>query len=392
MSQAVRCPWDGVEPFRLDRAAVDEAFAVRAVLDAAESILHLLQNHRVELGLAEFGTDRDVGLAGVAGVERLVRQFFATVFHVALDACLELLFEFKKAFFIALSVHDGDQYAPGSDNIRVTMKKILLQTTIPYTADDWNITRFSMLRAHLRDGGFDVTSRDKEDLTRIDQSDFDQMWLIAVDTGSGLSAKECEAIARFNKGGRGLLVARDHQDLGSSVCTIDGIGTAHHFHSRNLDPDTAHRTRDDQQARDIDWPNFHSGQNGEYQRIRAAGDRHPLLAREDGSTIEWFPAHPHEGDVSAPPSDHSARVIATGTSKTTGHAFNLIVALEGNGKRGPGVAESSFHHFCDYNWDPRAGAPSFVTDPAGDEVVRDPKRLGDIKRYVRNAARWLAAK
>ena len=48
--------------------------------------------------------------------------------------------------------------------------KILLQTTIPYTRDDWNISRFSKLHAHLRDSGFDVTSRDKEDLSRIDQS------------------------------------------------------------------------------------------------------------------------------------------------------------------------------------------------------------------------------
>jgi hypothetical protein len=268
--------------------------------------------------------------------------------------------------------------------------KILLQTTIPNTQDDWNTSRFSKLTAHLRGSGFDVTSRDKEkDLGRIDQSDFDQLWLFAVDTGSGLSSRECEAIARFNKSGRGILVTRDHQDLGSSVCTINGIGAAHHFHSRNLDPDPTRRQRDDQQTREIDWPNFHSGQNGEYQQIHSAGDRHPLLEREDGSTIQWFPAHPHEGDVDVPRSDHSARVIASGTSKTTGRAFNLIVALDGNGKRGRGVAESSFHHFSDYNWDPRAGAPSFVTDPVGDEVVRDPKRLDDIKRYVHNLATWL---
>src|SRR5712692_5178162 len=115
--------------------------------------------------------------------------------------------------------------------------KILLQTTIPYTRDEWNISRFSKLQAHLQNDGFKVTSRDKtdEDLERIDQSDFDQLWLLAVDTGSGLSSKECEAITRFNKSGRGVLVTRDHQDLGSSVCTINGIGAAHHFHSRNLD-------------------------------------------------------------------------------------------------------------------------------------------------------------
>jgi hypothetical protein len=270
------------------------------------------------------------------------------------------------------------------------LMKILLQTTIPYTSDDWNINRFSLLHAHLRDCGFDVTSRDKDaSLAEIDRSDFDQLWLFAVDPGTGLSGGECAAITRFNQSGRGILVARDHQDLGSSVCTIGGIGAAHYFHSLNPDPDASRRTRDDRQAADIDWPNFHSGQNGEYQRIDVAGERHALLARADGSAIEWFPAHPHEGDVGAPPSEPTARVIATGTSQVTGRPFNLAVAFEPDGKRGRGIAESSFHHFCDYNWDPRSGCPSFVTDPSSDEVIRDPARLDDIRTYVRNVADWL---
>jgi hypothetical protein len=271
--------------------------------------------------------------------------------------------------------------------------KILLQTTIPNISDDWNISRFSQLHACLEQSGFDVTSRNKEKgddlLERIEQTDFDQMWLIAVDTGGALSTVECDSITRFRKSGRGLLVIRDHQDLGSSVCTIGGIGDAHYFHSRNLDPNPERRRRDDQQDADIDWPNYHSGQNGNYQRVAVAGDRHPLLVRKDGSTIEWFPSHPHEGAVGAPPSDPSARVIATGTSETTHRTFNLVVAFEGDSAVGRGVAESSFHHLCDYNWDPRAGCPSFLTDPAGDEVIRDPARLDDIRTYVRNVATWL---
>ncbi len=271
--------------------------------------------------------------------------------------------------------------------------KILLQTTIPNISDDWNISRFSKLQTCLEQAGFDVTSRNKGKgdrlLERIVETDFDQMWLIAVDTGDALTAEECDAITRFRKTGRGLLVVRDHQDLGSSVCTIGGIGAAHHFHSRNIDPNPEHRQRDDQQASDIDWPNYHSGQNGNYQRLAVAGDRHPLLARNDGSTIEWFPSHPHEGAVDAPPLDRSARVIATGRSETTRRPFNLVVAFEGDGANGRGVAESSFHHFCDYNWDPRTGCPSFVADPAGDAVIRDPARLNDIQTYVRNVANWL---
>ena len=266
--------------------------------------------------------------------------------------------------------------------------RILLQTTIPFTADDWSVERFSMLHRLLAESGHEVTSRNRDaSLAGIDRSDFDQIWLFAVDPGHGLDESECEALTRFRASGRGLLVTRDHQDLGSSICKIGGIGAAHHFHSHNPEPDPSRHTRDDRQAANIDWPNYHSGQNGEYQRIGIRGGVHPLLRRADGSPIEWFPAHPHEGSVGAPSAE--ARVIAAGTSRTTGRDFNLLVAFEGDGTNGRGIAESSFHHLCDYNWDPRAGAPSFVEDPPADEVIRDPSRLEDVKTYVRNAARWL---
>ena len=269
--------------------------------------------------------------------------------------------------------------------------RILLQTTIPFTADDWSIERFSSLHRLLSESGHDVTSANKaESLAAIDRSRFDEIWLFGVDTGSGISEEECQALTRFRASGRGLLVTRDHQDLGSSLCDIGGIGAAHHFHSKNPDPDESRHKRDDQQAAEIDWPNYHSGQNGQYQRIHVHGDVHPVLQRANGSPVEWFPAHPHEGSVSAPRGDTSARVIATGTSETTRRDFNLIVAFEGDETNGRGIAESSFHHLCDYNWDTRAGAPSFVTDPPSDDVVRDPRRLDDVKSYVRNLARWLA--
>jgi hypothetical protein len=43
------------------------------------------------------------------------------------------------------------------------------------------------------------------------------------------------------------------------------------------------------------------------------------------------------------------------------------------------------------NWDVRAGAPSFVTDPPGHEIERDPVRFEIFKGYVRNIADWLVA-
>jgi hypothetical protein len=52
-------------------------------------------------------------------------------------------------------------------------------------------------------------------LSTIDEGGFDQLWLFAVDTGDGLTAEDCEAISRFRARGGGLLVTRDHMDLGS---------------------------------------------------------------------------------------------------------------------------------------------------------------------------------
>lgn len=289
--------------------------------------------------------------------------------------------------------------------------RILLQTTIPTVEDDWNIERFSLLREHLAsltdDGGsplYEVVARDREAaangddpaMAGLDGSDFDELWLFAVDTGNGLSRDDCAGITRFHKRGGGILATRDHQDLGSSLCTLGGPGAAHFFHSRNPEPDDSRRSRDDQQTESISWPNYHSGRNGDYQRIQPVGPIHELLRNPASSgVVEYFSAHPHEGAVGVPNGETRARVIATGTSQTTGRVFNLAVAfdrardVDGN-LLGRGIAESSFHHFADYNWDTDSGAPSFVTEPLGDGIKREPRALDHIKVYVRNLAAWLA--
>ena len=286
----------------------------------------------------------------------------------------------------------------------MTRSKILLQTTIPLIEDDWSIARFSSLADFLRwqsdDRGnllFDVITRDRDPigapdsfLSKIDQSDFDQLWLFAVDTGDGLTTEDCAAISRFRAKGRGLLVTRDHMDLGSSICNLGGVGKAHYFHSLNLDPDTENHTIDDPYTRHISWPNFHSGANGDYQEIDAVGPIHPVLADPDSPTgaIRYLPAYPHEGAVGAPP-DEKARVIACGTSAVTGRRFNLVVAFEPGPGGGPAIAQSTFHHFADYNWDTGAGAPSFVDEPPGCTMTQLPQAMADTHRYVRNAALWL---
>ncbi|MDF5721650.1 MAG: hypothetical protein PUP91_14450 [Rhizonema sp. PD37] len=69
---------------------------------------------------------------------------------------------------------------------------------------------------------------------------------------------EVGAIARFRQRGGGMLVARDHQDLGSCLCDLDDIGSANHFHSKNEDPDESRRCIDDPYTTNISWPNYHS--------------------------------------------------------------------------------------------------------------------------------------
>ena len=207
----------------------------------------------------------------------------------------------------------------------------------------------------------------------------------------GLTAEDRAGITRFQRKGRGLFVTRDHMDLGCSQCSLGGAGKAHHFHTHNVDPDQSRCVADDPFSTNISWPNFHSGANGDFQEIAIVAPIHPGLADPDSPTgaIRFLPAHPHEGAVDAP-NDEQARVIARGKSKVTGKSFNLAVAFEVSSQGGPAVAQSTFHHFADYNWDTRLGCPSFVTEPPGNGMQTEPQALRDIHRYSVNVALWLA--
>ncbi|SFM69060.1 hypothetical protein [Variovorax sp. OV329] len=287
------------------------------------------------------------------------------------------------------------------------MLHLLLQTTIEDEPDDWNVSRFSLLTAYLgalqdEQGrpAFRVTARNRGPrsapdpvLSRLDESDVDQLWLLAVDTGDGLTPEDCAAIGRFRGKGRSLLVTRDHMDLGSCLCNLADVGRAHHFHSRNCEPDQSRQCVDNANSPGISWPNYDSGANGDYQRVWSTGSIHPVMRDRHSASgvIQYLPAHPHEGAVSAPPDDPSCRVIMEGKSSATGRRFNLAVAFERTGKGGRAIAQSTFHHFADYNWDPGAGCPSFVVEPAGSGMARFAEAARSTRQYVRNVARWLGA-
>ena len=274
---------------------------------------------------------------------------------------------------------------------------VLLQTTIEPTANDWHIGRFSMLRDYLAslrapDGSalFHVTARDRDPvgapdsvLSALDRSPYDQLWLFAVDTGNGLDDADRAGILRFRARGGGLMITRDHMDLGCSICTLGAVGAAHVFHTHNIEgpaPDP-----DDRDTPYIQWPNFHSGANGDVQPVEAVLPLHPVM-RE----VTHLPAHPHEGAVVAPESEPLARVIATGKSLSSGQRFNIAVAFERSATAGPAIAESTFHHFADYNWDARRGSPDFVTEKPVYTLPDAALPMASVHRYVRNVGLWLA--
>jgi hypothetical protein len=290
--------------------------------------------------------------------------------------------------------------------------RLLLQTTIPTTEDDWSIKRFSLLRDYLtslkdEDGNplCQVTTRDRETdaegndliLSTLGDANFDELWLFALDTGGGLSAKDCAGIKMFHQQGKGIFTTRDHQDMGVCMCGLGSLGALHYFQSKQQHPDENQRCVDDIYTKTISWPNYHSGCNGDYQTITVVEPIHELLnnPKSPSGRIEFFPAHPHEGAVGVPAEAKNTRVIATGKSLVSGRSFNLAVAVErtkdeqGN-TLGRTLAESTFHHFVDYNWDIDQGCPSFVDELPGNGMKENAKALADIKTYVRNIALWLA--
>jgi hypothetical protein len=129
--------------------------------------------------------------------------------------------------------------------------RILLQTTIPTTEDDWSIERFSLLHDYLaslkNEAGnplCEITARDRSSdaegndpvLSTLGESDFDELWLFALDTGGGLSPKDCAGILAFHQRGKGIFTTRDHQDMGVCMSGLGSLGTLHYFQSKQQHP------------------------------------------------------------------------------------------------------------------------------------------------------------
>jgi hypothetical protein len=186
-------------------------------------------------------------------------------------------------------------------------------------------------------------------------------------------------------------------DLGSSLCSLAGVGAAHFSHTKNPDPDPDCHRIDAPYTTYTPYPNYHSGQNGNYQTITRIEPVHKLLQNPQSPSgyIDLFPAHPHEGAVGVTETMSHARVIATGKSLVTEREFKLAVALdrevdEQGNTLDRAVAESTFHHFCDHNWDIKSGCPNFVDEPPGNLMQTEPRAIANIQEYIQNLALWLA--
>lgn len=272
------------------------------------------------------------------------------------------------------------------------MSKLLLQTTIPKIESDWHVGRFQLLAELLRADGHSVTARDREPredgsdavLSSLAESDYDELWLIAVDRGNGLAPADVRGILRFRERGGGVVTARDHQNLGASLLNLGTLGIVNHFYTYNRERERRHIQRV-------------SGSNGDYQRIVPLEPVHDVLrsAKSPTGVVEYFPAHPHEGAISVPAGMDYARVIAMSKCAVTGRAFNVAIAIDGeppaNGHAyGRAVALSTFHQLADMNWDVCAEMPPVVSEPRGNGLHEDPARLEVFKDYIRNIARWVA--
>ena len=108
----------------------------------------------------------------------------------------------------------------------------------------------------------------------------------------------------------------------------------------------------------------------------------------------------HTGDPRLDPESRAALLamapdFAADTNTTcanedqTGYGEESVLDHLGQAQ-GRAVAHSSFHHFADYNWDTRKGAPTSVTEPEGTGMMSNPRAAADIRAYVANLARWLA--
>jgi len=308
--------------------------------------------------------------------------------------------------------------------------------------------RFAVTKAHRRaTAGAGATGADINNF-RFDTADlslYDQIWMFAVERGSGsITDAELKAIAQFMDGGGGVFATGDHEDLGVVMCgKIPRVRSMREWFwpaaGPNGEPvappvggsqrhDTTHEghaapTEFDDQSDDLPQtirPKLYFSPSPYI--LRRYVYPHPLLCGPKG-VIRYLPDHPHEGECYVPSdltktftyggttfteypplsggtrlapeviawSSNGSGISDFGKGAVSPTTFGAIGAYDGHLVNvGRVVVDATWHHFFNINLkgDPGNSEPpkqlGFYATAAGLD------RYEQIKAYFRNIGVWLA--
>lgn len=264
-----------------------------------------------------------------------------------------------------------------------------------------------------------------------DLTGFDEIWIIAVGSGSAYNPGEMTALHDFMQSGGGVFATGDHAQLGVALCGgIPRVRSMRRWFYPNPGPNgepvapDSGSTRNDTTVGGSDFdgtpqiisPTMYSLGWSHHAFIRRSAP-HPVLCGRNGP-IRVLPDHMHEGVIEVPPLDQSVPVdgtdveefqraggvrvsplvIATATDhQAPGGPFGVIGAYDGHlvdevpGGVGRIVVDATWHHLFGMNVIQFAAPYDAVQ--AGSTNADDLKKAAywqQIKDYFQNAAIWLA--
>lgn len=262
-------------------------------------------------------------------------------------------------------------------------------------------------------------------------SDYDQVWLFGILSGSGLPATELTVVERFMNEGGGLFATGDHGNLGSALCgNITRVKDMRFWTDLPSDVSNQNAAMSGAFRNDTNRPG--SGTTSRYfdnqsdsipqviaPRIFTGGLPHPLLSisttvRPSG-IIDVMPDHPHEGECkpertfTANGISVSSQNIATsyvlsgsttnngngGKTPTMAHSFPSIGVWDGRlANAGRIVVDSTWHHFVNINLNGEGSQGSGFSndDLSGRQSGLNAADYTAIKQYFMNIATWMTRK
>jgi hypothetical protein len=260
--------------------------------------------------------------------------------------------------------------------------------------------------------------------TSVTLSDFDQVWLFGINSGTGLPAPELAVVDAYMNGGGGLFATGDHGSLGSSLCgNIPRVKDMRYWASTSATNSIDEVSMSGARRNDTNRPRtgdatslyFDNQSDNVPQTIAARtfsnGHPHPLLSistsiRPSG-VIDIMPDHPHEGECK-PESVFTvnnmaiqSQIIATsfvlsgsttnggngGKTPTIPHCFPSIAVWDGRPANvGRIVVDSTWHHFVNINLN---GVGSGGGDIAGTQSGLTTADFNVVRQYFMNIATWM---